>query len=608
MWNVEDEMQMKAVTSLSNQAINEYESLQEQHKKSKQEYAKIQHERDEAVKKLREFQRLSHMVVEEVTVIQNNLEIEKSCRESAEALASKLNRENKSLKRLSMLYASKLGQEVITEEIAIDDEDSAVESDDGASICASLHCQHKIKDLHDKLVAGLEEKKLLVNDMESLKGRLEEVTDQLNKEKQENIILAAEMFQQKKLLNKYNRVSVLAADEYEKLQADFELEKDLRKEAESFAHKMLVEKKKLKRQSQLLLQNVGPNEQLLKAMEDVSNLTEALEKERIEHQQKMKEIEEKLKNSEVQREIAYLKRHVELLEMEKKEFEGRCRKSEEQTKDLKHTVDELQKQVRKAANPVPPPPGDGEEVEVGLPPPSSNPWGSLLSIIRKRKQPASQAAGLENSTEKDPGGEVTDIKQQALDEMMERIKKGVQLRPAGSRSKPQQSERKPSDSAVQELKGILSTFKQPLKTRLQVEVDSKNTETELERVLRRRRVLPAEGSESKPLQSTVSDIMRSKKQPGRGELSSATCPPTPEDRCDPQRGDTSQGAPLTILAENNSSEGGPSTTDERPANESQEKDNHACDKIASVMKRNQESYKNNPLLEGPAESSSSSSC
>ncbi|RXM32636.1 Shootin-1 [Acipenser ruthenus] len=393
MWTVEDDVQMKAVTSLSNQAINEYEGLQEEHKKAKQECAKIQHERDEAVKKLREFQRLSHMVVEEVNVIQNHLEIEKTCRESAEALASKLNRENKSLKRLSMLYMSKLGQEVITEEITIDDEDSAVESDDGARICASLHCQHQIKDLRDKLVAGLEEKKFLANDMEILKGRLEEVTDQLNKEKQENIILAAEMFQQKKLLNKYNRVSMLAADEYEELQAEFELEKDLRKEAESFAHKMLVEKKKLKRQSQLLLQNVGPNEQLLKAMEDVSNLTQALEKERIEHQQKMKEIEEKMKNSEVQREIAYLKRHIELLEMEKKEFEGRCRKSEEQAKDLKHT-----------------------------------------------------------------GDEVTDIKQQAVDEMMERIKKGVQLRPAGSRSKPQQSERKPSDSAVQELKGILCQF------------------------------------------------------------------------------------------------------------------------------------------------------
>ncbi|MGH0117341.1 UNVERIFIED_CONTAM: hypothetical protein FKN15_033436 [Acipenser sinensis] len=350
---------MKTVTSLSNQAINEYEGLQEQHKKAKQECAEIQHERDEAVKKLREFQRLSHMVVEEVNVIQNHLEIEKTCRESAEALASKLNRENKSLKRLSMLYMSKLGQEVITEEITIDDEDCAVESDYGASICASLHCQHQIKDLRDKLVAGLEEKKFLANDMEILKGRLEEVTDQLNKEKQENIILATEMFQQKKLLNKYNRVSMLAADEYEELQADFELEKDLRKEAESFAHKltattpaliregedehtlsseacavsrpfffhtadspcshpratasednaalgqltgkpavarpdyrvrwctMLVEKKKLKRQSQLLLQNVGPNEQLLKAMEDVSNLTQALEKERIEHQQKV---------------------------------------------------------------------------------------------------------------------------------------------------------------------------------------------------------------------------------------------------------------------------------------------------------------------------------
>ncbi|MGH0115926.1 UNVERIFIED_CONTAM: hypothetical protein FKN15_054282 [Acipenser sinensis] len=101
MWTVEDEVQMKAVTSLSNQAINEYEGLQEQHKKAKQECAKIQHERDEAVKKLGEFQRLSHMVVEEVNVIQNHLEIEKTCRESAEALASK---ENEVSLNLVMLF------------------------------------------------------------------------------------------------------------------------------------------------------------------------------------------------------------------------------------------------------------------------------------------------------------------------------------------------------------------------------------------------------------------------------------------------------------------------------------------------------------------------
>lgn len=35
---------------------------------------------------------VSHMVIEEVNCIQNHLEIEKTCRESAEALASKVRR------------------------------------------------------------------------------------------------------------------------------------------------------------------------------------------------------------------------------------------------------------------------------------------------------------------------------------------------------------------------------------------------------------------------------------------------------------------------------------------------------------------------------------
>lgn len=45
----------------------------------------------------------------------------------------------------------------------------------------------------------------------------------------------------------------------------------------------------MKRQSQLLLQNSAPDQQLLKALDDNAKLTHTLEEERLRHQQKVKQ-------------------------------------------------------------------------------------------------------------------------------------------------------------------------------------------------------------------------------------------------------------------------------------------------------------------------------
>lgn len=51
---------------------------------------------------------------------------------------------------------------------------------------------------------------------------------------------------------------------------------------------MFIEQNKMKRQSQLLLQNSAPDQQLLKALDDNAKLTQTLEEERLQHQQKVK--------------------------------------------------------------------------------------------------------------------------------------------------------------------------------------------------------------------------------------------------------------------------------------------------------------------------------
>ncbi|KAM6091978.1 shootin-1 [Theristicus caerulescens] len=492
----DEEKQLELLASLKDQAIGEYEELRAENKKTKEECDKIKQERDEAVKKLEEFQKISHMVIEEVNCIQNHLEIEKTCRESAEALASKLNKENKTLKRISMLYMAKLGPEIITEEINIDEDDSSTDTEANSGSCNSMHCQQQIKELRDQIISVHEEKKTLTIELENLRCKLVEVIEEVNKVKEEKAVLTTEVNKQQKLLEKCNRVSVLAVEEYEELHVNFELEKNLRKKAESFAQEMFIEQNKMKRQSQLLLQNSAPDQQLLKALDDNAKLTHTLEEERLQHQQKIKELEEQLENQALHKEISRLKQQLELLEEDKKELELKCQNSEEKARDLKHTVDELQKRIQQSENPAPPPPPPPPPPLP--PPPPPNPIRSLMSMIRKRSHSNTNVSKKEKPPQQESGEEVTDLKRQAVEEMMDRIKKGVHLRPVNQSSRPKTKPEtpKPSESAMKELKGILETLNKSTSSRSLKSLETDSSETELERVLRRRKVTTDQDSGS----------------------------------------------------------------------------------------------------------------
>ncbi|KAM7047507.1 shootin-1 isoform 2-T2 [Acridotheres tristis] len=492
----DEEKQLELLASLKDQAIGEYEELRAENKKTKEECDKIKQERDEAVKKLEEFQKISHMVIEEVNCIQNHLEIEKTCRESAEALASKLNKENKTLKRISMLCMAKLGPEIITEEINIDEDESSTDTEATSESCNSVHCQQQIKELRDQIVSAHEEKKTLAIELENLRCKLAEVIEEVNKLKEEKAVLTTEVNKQQKLLEKCNRVSVLAVEEYEELHENFELEKNLRKKAESFAQEMFIEQNKMKRQSQLLLQNSAPDQQLLKALDDNAKLTHTLEEERLQHQQKIKELEEQLENQSLHKEISRLKQQLELLEEDKKELELKCQHAEEKARDLKHSVDELQKRIQQSENPAPPPPPPPPPPLP--PPPPPNPIRSLMSMIRKRSHSNTNVSKKEKPPQQESGEEVTDLKRQAVEEMMDRIKKGVHLRPVNQSSRPKTKPEtpKPSESAMKELKGILETLNKSTSSRSLKSLETDSGETELERVLRRRKVTTDQDSGS----------------------------------------------------------------------------------------------------------------
>ncbi|XP_075703875.1 shootin-1 [Rhinoderma darwinii] len=413
---------------------------------------------------------------------------------------ARLNKENKTLKRISMLYMAKLGPDVITEEINLDQEDHAA-SEGGA--CTSLDCQHKLKELQEQILSVQKEKTTFAIELEDLRSKLVDLIEEVNVTRKENVTLNKEAYDRRKLLEKYNRVSVLAVEEYEELQTNLEMEKDLRVQAESLAQEMYIEQNKLKRQSCLLLQSISPDEQLIKALDENARLTHLLEEAEIGHELKVKDLEDQLQEAKLRKEVQSLKKQLEIFEDEKKDLETQLQMSESTVKDLKHCVEELKKRLHQAEKPAPPPPPPPPPPLP--PPPPPNPIRSLLSIIRKK--PSAGAVRQESTSQPDGAGKVGDLKRQAVDEMMDRIKRGVHLRPVRVKTQVTHPAQRPPaaspappaasveeakvtkcNSAVQELRGILdSVGSAPGRRRLGV-LAAASTESELERILRRRKV------------------------------------------------------------------------------------------------------------------------
>ncbi|XP_013769879.1 shootin-1 [Pundamilia nyererei] len=581
-------------------ALHEYEDLQRKQETTAMEFKRLEEERDEAMKKLSEFQQVSQMVIEEVSAIQENLEIERTCRESAEALASKLDRQNRSLKRKSMMLLSHISPETIAD---IDLNDEAEESEDlhaSSHDCLSPQCCTSISVLQNKLEMTVKEKNQALSDLEAVRELLRATKEEFqltslrahtgtsrdfngsvdlwkcgndtvfttkifnphlhsftsSLRETEDIESEWTMFSistveataiscgrkavgacrggysqskwwtlevrgatklkkepyqawlargtpeaadrqchnfwlpQKAQISPCGNllvVSQLAVEEYETLHDTFNLERDLRTEAENYARAMVVEQKKLKRQSQILMQSSSPSQALQDALSQVTRLTEELETQRLEHQSQIKTMEDMLGSSETQRELIALRHSLELLEEEKKECSNKCSKAELELKDLRFTVEELQKKLQAATNPPPaptPPPPPPPPPPPALPS-TTNPLSTLVSLIRRRRGIRTDIPLVEQDSAKTPE---VDVRQQAVEEMMQRIKKGVQLRPVNQspNSSRKQMEKLPSNSAIQELKGIMENFNRTVQ---QPKAASPTTtrDDELQRILLRRR-------------------------------------------------------------------------------------------------------------------------
>uniref|UniRef100_A0A4W4G0N2 Shootin-1 n=1 Tax=Electrophorus electricus TaxID=8005 RepID=A0A4W4G0N2_ELEEL len=420
---------------------------------------------------------VSQMVIEEVSVLQTQLEIEKSCRENAEALATKLNCENRKLKYLSLSSRPCLDELLPSISDCISLEEEADPQEHSPDPYAQY--QRQVKDLQETVNTLLEEKKQLACQLQEQQRQLEELTALTVKEQAEMKELHKTIEQQSKTIKRFNRVSMMATQEYEGLKEQLDLEHNLRQKAETYAHEMLVKQKEANRQSMILLQQMDPSVQLLKALEDVANMTKTLEQERLQHQEK------------VHHPSTYLQcqkeRHTPCIHLNN------------------HVADKLMQML-----------GDV--------------LGSLIAIMRKSSKAGKGSPKLEQAPVTEG---VDDVKVKAVNEMMERIKHGVVLRPVkGQDTKVNLSipstEEKQQETAMEELKGILDTVKKSPSRGLQETLPVKK-DSELEVILRRRRKQACDTASDSPISKVCSsdslngrhssDSGRETDGPGGGSLS-----------------------------------------------------------------------------------------
>ncbi|KAK9524870.1 hypothetical protein VZT92_017234 [Zoarces viviparus] len=384
-------------------------------------------QRDEANQRLSELEEVSNQLLKEINVLEMQFQIERSCRESAEALAVKVSKENKVLKRTSQMVMPLIPE--------LPENSAAVTFEPEADCDEVDDCG---------------EETLLV----------------------ENQALIA--------------VSQLVTEEFTEMSQKLELEQGLRQHAEVFAHQMFA----ARGESEMLPQSseAGLQLRLQQALEQISTISLALCDIQCCYQDQVRQSQSAVDQSAVLSELQNLREQLEGSEEEKKALEtqlcganGCVMQLQEEVKQLQEMLSRPEEPEEEAA-PAPPPPPPPPPPP--LPPPHTAVTNSLDFLRIRRRERATKA-------DQNKAAPLLDMQTKAVDEMMERIKRGIVLRPMkrtqedDSSWKDQRGENR--KSAVVELKGMLDGMKRQQLRRAPSRRGRNGGEVELLQVLQRRR-------------------------------------------------------------------------------------------------------------------------
>ncbi|KAM4565568.1 shootin-1 [Fundulus diaphanus] len=495
----------------------------------------LEKQRDEANQRLTELEEVSNNLLKEIDMLEIQFQVERSCRESAEALALKVSKENKALKRKSQMLTpliSNLPENLVT---ATFDPETVVDGDVvDFGECNSeenllLESQAKITALQASLDGLLAEKLRLELQVEELTREQVHLREQVAVEAEEKEAILRKMTKQTKTMSKIKRVSQLVTEEFTEMSQKLEIEQGLRQHAEVFAHKMLVEQKAVQGPStmEMCSSEADRQLQLQEALNQIHHISKALCS--IQHYYQ-DQVKQSSGAEEDDSELRYLKEQLKKSEEEKRTLESQLSQANASVTELKEEVKQLQQtmsteekneELEKVTAPAPPPPPPPP------PPPSlPNPAFNLQDFLRSRKQ------GVSAVDDSKPAP-LMDIKAKAVDEMMDRIKKGIILRPIqkiqdeDSSWRDQRSENR--KSAVLELKGMLDNIKRQHFHRVPSRrVIGRNVgEAELQLVLQRRRRAMGENQDRLPsaqtydLQPGLQLVPAAGDSPWAGEIGSA---------------------------------------------------------------------------------------
>ncbi|XP_031706486.1 shootin-1 isoform X4 [Anarrhichthys ocellatus] len=444
-------------------------------------------QRDEANQRLSELEEVSNQLLKEINVLEMQFQIERSCRESAEALAVKVSKENKVLKRTSQMVMPLIPElpenlAAVTFELEADSAVNCDEVDDCGEETLLMENQALIAELQASVDGLLAEKLQLEQQVEDLTREQVQLREQLALEVEEKEALLWKMSKQNKSMNKIKRVSQLVTEEFTEMSQKLELELGLRQHAEVFAHQMFA----ARGESETLPQSseTGLQLRLQQALEQISNISLALCDIQRCYQDQVRRSQSAVDQSAVLSELQNLREQLEGSEEEKKALEtqlcganGCVVQLQEEVKQLQETLTRPEEPEEKAAPAPPPPPPP-------LPPPHTAVTNSLDFLRIRRKERATKA-------DQNKAAPLLDMQTKAVDEMMERIKRGIILRPMkrtqedDSSRKDQRSENR--KSAVVELKGMLDNMKRQQLRRAPSTRGRNVGEAELLQVLQRRR-------------------------------------------------------------------------------------------------------------------------
>ncbi|MBN3289880.1 SHOT1 protein, partial [Polypterus senegalus] len=456
-------------------------------------------ERDHAEEQLNQLHLASQQLLNEIEALEMQYEIERSCRQNAEVFAAKVTKENNILKRMSKALLPCIYELPVEVLFMVDSEAAAAAADH--IVDSDEQHQEQIKDLQEQVEKLLTDKRDLSSLVTDLKSRMESLEMELEESRQDKERMMKTIGRDNRVMKRLSRVSEMVSLEYSEVSEKLELERSLRQEAEVFAHKMLVKQKEASRQSLIILQNAEPGQQLLMALNQVAELNNMLEELKQEHKNEVKQIQDHHEESALKKELSKVKMSWEITKEEKREIENQLTEAQLSIANLQDKVKELQKQINLAENgtndsqesstsivslPLPPPPPPPP-----LPPPPlvTTTIVSPLEELRRRRQ----QQGL---IKPNPTNTYIDVKTKAVNEMMERIKNGIVLKPM----KKQAEEDSQSSSwsvkdppvssksnAANELKGILDSMKKQKKRKSFYRSSYKIQEVELAGILQRRR-------------------------------------------------------------------------------------------------------------------------